>query len=108
MRVDALKSFRADRQNSVTLQYGFEVVLARTGVSYCIPTNKSIAQVLEGHGVKVRLACDQGVCGTCIVRVLEGIPDHRDELLTEEEKAAGKKIAICVSRSRTPRLVLDL
>jgi ferredoxin len=53
-------------------------------------------------------SCYEGVCGTCEARVLEGTPDHRDSMLTEPEKAAGEVMLVCVSRSRTERLVLDL
>jgi ferredoxin len=53
-------------------------------------------------------SCYEGVCGTCEARVLEGTPDHRDSMLTEAEQAAGEVMLVCVSRSRTERLVLDL
>lgn len=86
----------------------FEVVLARTGVTYRIPADRTIVQVLEAHGMQLRVSCEQGMCGTCITRVLAGVPDHRDVLLGEDEKAEGKKMTICVSRSKGPRLTLDL
>ncbi|MFE3281102.1 2Fe-2S iron-sulfur cluster-binding protein [Nocardia sp. NPDC059239] len=53
-------------------------------------------------------ACGEGYCGTCETRVLAGQPDHRDDFLTDEERAEGKTMLICVSRSRSPRPVLDL
>jgi ferredoxin len=53
-------------------------------------------------------SCREGTCGTCETTVLDGVPEHRDSLLTEEEQAAGDTMLICVSRSRTPRLVLEL
>jgi vanillate O-demethylase ferredoxin subunit len=52
--------------------------------------------------------CQRGDCGICQVSVIEGTPDHRDYILTDAEKAAGKVMQICVSRSKSPRLVLDL
>jgi vanillate O-demethylase ferredoxin subunit len=53
-------------------------------------------------------SCEQGVCGTCLTRVLDGAPDHRDQYLTPEEQAEGDQFLPCCSRARSPRLVLDL
>jgi vanillate O-demethylase ferredoxin subunit len=58
--------------------------------------------------MKVDVSCEQGVCGTCICNVLEGVPDHRDSYLTDDEKAANDQMTLCCSRARTPSLVLDL
>jgi vanillate O-demethylase ferredoxin subunit len=58
--------------------------------------------------VEVQVACEQGVCGTCLTRVLEGEPDHKDVYLTDEERAANDQFTPCCSRSRSARLVLDL
>jgi vanillate O-demethylase ferredoxin subunit len=54
------------------------------------------------------MSCEQGVCGTCLTRVLEGTPDHKDSYLTPEERAANDQFLPCCSRSKTPLLVLDL
>lgn len=86
----------------------FEVELARTGVSLTVPADCSIIEVLEEAGVLVPFSCEEGVCGTCRTKVLAGVPDHHDSVLTEEEHAAGDSMTVCVSRSRTPKLVLDL
>ncbi|MCQ4159888.1 PDR/VanB family oxidoreductase [Roseomonas sp. GC11] len=86
----------------------FEVVLSASGRTVPVPAGSSIVQALAGAGVKIALSCEQGVCGTCLCTVLEGIPDHRDVYLTEEEKAANDQILLCCSRAKTPRLVLDL
>jgi len=86
----------------------FEVELARTGISLTIPADCSIVEVLEEAGVDVPTSCEEGICGTCVTTVLSGVPDHRDSVLTEEEHAAGDCMTLCVSRSRSPRLVLDL
>jgi ferredoxin len=59
-------------------------------------------------GLTVLSSCQEGTCGTCETGVLEGVPDHRDSVLTDEEQAACDLMMICVSRSRGPRLVLDL
>ncbi len=86
----------------------FEVVCHRSGVTFEITPDQSILEVLEGEGIPILGSCYEGVCGTCEARVLEGIPDQRDSVLTDAEKAAGEVMFPCVSRSRTERLVLDL
>ncbi|MCY1305020.1 Phenoxybenzoate dioxygenase subunit beta [compost metagenome] len=67
-----------------------------------------MVEALRGAGVEVQVACEQGICGTCLTRVLEGVPEHRDQYLTEDEQAANDQFTPCCSRSRSPRLVLDL
>jgi ferredoxin-NADP reductase len=86
----------------------FEVVCQRSGSNFEITSDQSILEVLEEGGIPILGSCYEGVCGTCEARVLEGTPDHRDSVLTDAEKAAGEVMLICVSRSRTERLVLDL
>ncbi|MEU6641057.1 PDR/VanB family oxidoreductase [Saccharomonospora sp. NPDC046836] len=86
----------------------FEVELALSSRTLRVPADKSILQVVEEAGVPVLSSCQEGTCGTCETEVREGEPDHRDSLLTEEERAAGETMMICVSRSCGPRLVLEL
>ncbi len=86
----------------------FDVVLSRSGRTLTVPPDRSILETVEGAGVSVLSSCREGTCGTCETDVLEGEPDHRDVLLTEDERAAGDTMMICVSRCRGPRLVLDL
>ncbi|KJK48305.1 ferredoxin [Lentzea aerocolonigenes] len=86
----------------------FEVELARTGGVLRVPADRSILDVVERSGVPVLSSCQEGTCGTCETPVLSGTPDHRDSLLTDEERAAGDVMMICVSRARSDRLVLDL
>jgi len=73
-----------------------------------IAPDRSVVQALSAAGIAVQTSCEQGVCGTCLTRVLEGIPDHRDVYLTPDEQAAGDQFLPCCSRAKTPRLVLDL
>lgn len=68
----------------------------------------SILDALLDAGVDVSFSCTEGVCGTCETRVIDGIPDHRDSFLTDEEKAENSKIMVCCSRSKSPVLTLDL
>src|ERR1700742_4929635 len=86
----------------------FEVVCQRSGRAFEITSDQSILEILEEEGIPILGSCYEGVCGTCEARVLEGTPDQRDSVLTDAEKAAGEVMLICVSRSRTERLVLDL
>lgn len=86
----------------------FEVVLKSSGESFLIPAGKTILDVLIAAGKDPLHDCKRGDCGICQVQVLEGVPDHRDYILTDAEKAEGTKMQICVSRSKTPRLVIDL
>jgi vanillate monooxygenase ferredoxin subunit len=86
----------------------FEVVIASSGESYTIPEDKRITEVLADHGVTIETSCTQGVCGTCMTKILEGEPDHRDVYLTEEEQAENDVFLPCCSRSKSPKLVLDL
>ncbi|MEV4865248.1 oxidoreductase [Streptomyces ossamyceticus] len=86
----------------------FEVELARSGLTLTVPPGRSVLETVEEAGVPVGFSCREGTCGTCETDVLDGRPDHRDSLLTEEERAAGATMLICVSRSCGPRLVLDL
>ena len=86
----------------------FEVVCHRSGVTLEVTSGMSILEALEAADVPILASCYEGVCGTCEARVLEGTPDHRDSVLTDAERAAGELMMVCVSRSRTERLVLDL
>ncbi|MGW1916018.1 PDR/VanB family oxidoreductase [Streptomyces sp. NPDC002076] len=86
----------------------FEVVLARSGMTVTVPPEVSVLDAVRAAGVQVLYSCTEGTCGTCETDVLEGAPDHRDSVLTEEERSAGDTMMICVSRCRGARLVLDL
>ncbi|MFD5794627.1 PDR/VanB family oxidoreductase [Streptomyces diastatochromogenes] len=86
----------------------FEVELARSGRTLVVPADVSVLDAVRGAGVEVLYSCTEGTCGTCETDVLDGAPDHRDSVLTEEERAAGETMMICVSRCRGARLVLDL
>jgi vanillate O-demethylase ferredoxin subunit len=86
----------------------FQVKLASSGRIVVVPADKTVVQALTEAGVEVVTSCEQGVCGTCLTRVLEGVPDHKDLYLTPEEQAANDQFTPCCSRSKTPLLVLDL
>ncbi|BBQ00596.1 vanillate O-demethylase oxidoreductase [Burkholderia sp. SFA1] len=86
----------------------FDVCLARSGKTVTIPADRSVAQALADAGVDVPVSCEQGICGTCITRVLDGEPEHRDLFLSPEEQARNDQFLPCCSRSKSRRLVLDL
>ena len=86
----------------------FEVELARTGAIVTVPPEVSVLDAVYEAGIEVLSSCRQGTCGTCETTVLAGLPDHRDSLLDDDDRAAGDCMYICVSRSCTDRLVLDL
>lgn len=86
----------------------FEVHLAKRNLALTVPADKSILQVLQDAGLDVPFSCSEGICGTCLTKVKEGEPDHWDMFLTPEEQEKGDCIMVCISRSKSPRLVLDL
>lgn len=86
----------------------FDVVLAKQDRTFTVPPGQTILHTLETNGVDVLSSCLQGMCGRCEQTVLEGTPDHRDEVLTPEERESNEYILICVSRCHGDRLVLDL
>lgn len=86
----------------------FEVELARSHLTLPVPPDRSILEVVREHVPDVASSCEEGFCGTCETRVLGGTPEHRDSILTDEERAAGETMMICVGRSKSPRLTLDL
>jgi ferredoxin-NADP reductase len=89
-------------------QGGFVVELARSGRSLPIPPGKTILETLQRAGVTATSSCEVGICGECQTTVLEGVPDHRDSVLSDSERASNKLMMICCSGSKTEKLVLDL
>lgn len=92
----------------VAVSGGFDVVLARSGRSVFVPAHSTILDALVAAGIAVEHSCLEGVCGTCETKVLEGIPEHRDMVLSAPERASNRTMMICCSGSKTKRLVLDL
>lgn len=86
----------------------FDVVINSTGQRIRIPEGESALTVLREAGIKIPTSCGDGVCGSCETGVLSGVPDHRDSILSAEERADNDYMMLCVSRSASPELVLDL
>ncbi|KVN60493.1 PDR/VanB family oxidoreductase [Burkholderia anthina] len=108
-----LERFAAEPSAAVTAAddaaaKGFEVRLQRSGQSVRVAPDTSIVDALAKIGIEVDTSCGEGVCGTCMVPVLDGEPDHRDHCLSKAERASNTVICCCVSRARSPVLVLDL
>ena len=87
----------------------FKVTLQKSGMTLEVQPAETILEVVRRAGIRVDSVCEQGYCGSCLTTVIDGIPDHRDDdLLSDQERASNDIMAICCSRSRTPKLVLDL
>ncbi len=84
------------------------VVCAAAGLDLVVPPGASILAALHDAGLPVPGPCRDGSCGACETRVLDGEPDHRDSVLSDEERSSGETMMICVSGARGDRLVLDL
>jgi vanillate O-demethylase ferredoxin subunit len=87
---------------------GFTVVLASSGEEIPVPAGNSILDTLLDRGLDLPHSCKEGVCGSCETRVLAGVPDHRDLVMSDEERVANCTMMICCSGSKTEKLVLDL
>jgi len=118
--LDAFVQINADRpRDHVHIEYftaetelategGYLLELSRSGKSIAVKEGETMLDALLSAGVNVGFACAEGICGSCEVKVLDGVPDHRDHFLSDEEKAANGSIMVCCSGAKTPKLVLDL
>lgn len=103
-----IERFTPQASDRATHGEPFEVELAQSSMTLTVPPHKSILEVLEDNGISMLSSCRSGVCGTCETDVLEGTPEHRDAVLTPEEREANETMMVCVSRCAGKRLVLDL
>lgn len=100
--------FTAPQSDEAKESNSFTVRLERSGGEFEVPEQKSILEVLEENGFEIPFSCREGLCGTCVTNVCSGEPDHRDYVLSDEERASGKMMTICCSRSKSSILTLDL
>ncbi len=85
----------------------FSIEIPEHDLVFKVEPGQSIVAVAAAHGVDILTACENGQCGTCVVKVLEGEPDHRDSALAPEKRAEGWMCA-CVSRAKGDKLVLEI
>lgn len=98
--------FNADVESAT--EGGFVVVLNKSGTEIKVKSGQTILQVLIEHGVNVAYSCEEGICRACETRVIDGIPDHRDMILSDQEQQESKTMMVCCSGAKSSRLVLDL
>jgi ferredoxin-NADP reductase len=108
LHVERFSALKEIELASAGVDRPFEVELRRSGTILQVPANQSLATVLQNADIPVTFSCQEGYCGSCETRVLEGIPEHRDTILNDKEKDEGRIMMVCVGRARSPRLVLDL
>jgi ferredoxin-NADP reductase len=94
--------------NAAATGGAYTVELARSKRAIAVRADQTLLQALQAAGITVKTSCEQGICGTCETRVLAGTPDHRDLILSVDEKAANDTMMVCCSGSLGPTLVLDL
>jgi vanillate O-demethylase ferredoxin subunit len=90
------------------IERAFTVRLARTGVTIPVAEDETVIHALKAHGFSIPSSCEQGICGTCLTKVISGVPDHRDQYLTDDERDTNTEFLPCCSRSKSHELVLDL
>src|SRR5699024_731252 len=95
------------REDTSATDDTIEVECRASEVTVEVPPDTSILDAMEQAGVDWPSSCRDGVCGTCECPILEGLADHRDSLLSPDEQESGETLMVCVSRAKTPRLVLD-
>ena len=109
---DRLRLERFSGADLLEVEHGetlpFTAVIASTGQEIPVGPTQTLLDALLDAGVDVIFSCEEGTCGTCELKVVEGTPDHRDHILTESQKASGQYIMPCVSRSLSSRIVLDI
>lgn len=100
--------FGADSIELDDSDHSFELTLVRSGISLHIPKDKTVLEVLEDACIEIDVSCEQGICGACVTKVIEGIPDHRDQFLSDEEKEKNNQFTPCCSRALGKSLSIDL
>ena len=95
-----------DIARATRTEHAFELILQRSQMRLPVAPGESMADVLQLAGVPLKTLCEQGVCGTCVTRWLDGEPDHRDSCLSAAEQVT--HVAVCCARSHSATLTLDL
>lgn len=100
--------FSADPKAGHDDDTSFKIKIASTGNTYIVPPDKNIIDILADNGIDVPMSCEQGICGTCMVRVIEGIPEHRDSYQTAAEMEENVQMTVCCSRAISEEITLGL
>lgn len=103
-----VERFAPKAQPADIVDGSFEVELSRSGQTISVPADQSVLDAVLAAGIDSDFSCREGTCGTCEVAVLGGVPDHRDSVLSPQEQEMNDVMMICVSRSRDPKLIIDL
>lgn len=103
-----LERFQPEERSATTASSAFTVTLAVSGLELEVPADRSILAVAEEAGAPVLYSCQEGVCGSCETSILQGVPDHRDSVLSDADRDAGEVMMICVSRALSDHIVLEL
>lgn len=115
--IEACKSFAAENvhyeyftpKDSTTLEHGgFMVLLSRSGKRIQVEKDQTILDAVRAEGIAVPSSCEQGICGACETKVLQGVPEHRDLVLSAKERSSNEVMMICCSGSNSSLLVLDI
>lgn len=103
-----VERFKPRPRDGATTDAAFEIELRSSGLILTVSPDKSIVDVIRSAGVYIETGCEEGVCGTCETMVLDGVPDHRDSVLTPDERSSDRVMMPCRSRAKTKRLTLGL
>jgi vanillate O-demethylase ferredoxin subunit len=103
-----VERFAADPNVETVQSDAYEAELARSKKTVTVPAGKSLLDALLEAGLNVEHSCREGVCGACETAVLDGVPEHRDGVLSKAERASNKTMMVCVSGCKGRKLVLDL
>lgn len=102
------ENFKAEPKSDDAQDKPFKLILSRSGIEVNVETDQSALDALEDAGIDIDVSCEMGVCGTCITAVLEGVPDHRDSVLSTSDKAKNNAFTPCCSRAKSDTLIVDL
>jgi len=100
-----LERFAANPMLASGPTHAFTIELARTGITLNVGANETILEVLDANDIPAAFSCEQGVCGTCVTKVIDGVPEHRDSFLSQKQRASGKQMCLCVSRTQGNNLI---
>jgi ferredoxin-NADP reductase len=103
-----VERFRSALQADTWGKTAFDVLLSGSDKRVRVGADQSVLEALEGEGHDLDFDCREGICGTCETKVVRGVPEHRDDVLTESERAENSVMMICVSRAKGEEIVLEL